>query len=1045
MNAPVRLGEEFRVNTTTLYGQQEPSVAMLEDGGFVVTWSSMSQDGDNTGIFAQRYDQYGDPVGSEFQVNSYTTGEQDRPVIAALEGGGFVIVWRSDGADGDSYGISGQRYGADGLPDGTEFTINTTTTSWQFDPDVTAVGGGGFLVTWQSVSGADPSGWGTYAQLFDDTGAQVSGETLINTETDFNQESPATADLANGAVIVWASQHQDGSGWGIYGQRFDANGAPAGGEFPINATTADEQAAPDVAGLEDGGFVVVWRSFAQDGSGYGVYGQRYDASGNAVGGEFAVNTHVTDDQLDPVVTALADGGYVVVWSSMLQDGFSHGVYGQRYDAAGNPDGGEFLINTFVSGQQYQPAITAMPDGGFLVTWTSDGQDGSGFGVHAQRFTTQDLSFTIYADAAGYQDWQPLTGSAVDPVGTPTDTLVVWPNDDGTVTWIIGENFTYDPVTGEPTGGTILAIEHRTANGLTLLGSGIGMNTPLVDGYALLSSDAPDALDAFFEAVFGDRDFLVSDDPDDTELGVGEGDDILVAGSGNDILDGGAGADHLDGRGSGTAGDTVTYEWSPEAVFADLGIGEAVGGDGEGDTLVNIENLVGSAHNDGLRGDGGANRLDGGGGNDWLQGAGGADTLNGGADNDWFVFDGAVSNAGDVIEDRQNADVVYFGGTAARPTFSVSGADVLVNGVRLIGAAGGNVSVITQASAALLTADPATIAALLAAGTAGLSAAAGAFDLHQFDADNNETWTTKRDSYTAGGALDYKWTWYDAGQSYHSSKTDYDQDGAATWSTIVSNYSAMNVLDLKWTYYDAGQTYFAIKTDYDQASATNWDTIVTYYKTAGVIDWKLTTYDPGELYHSIKTDYDQDGTQTWDSVVTYYSAANVQDFRWTYYDAGQAYYAAKTDYDQSNAGTWDNIVYNYAAPGVLDNKWTYYDAGQTYYVVQTDYDQAGAETWTRVMTYYRTPNVVDLKWTYYDAGEEAYAMKTDYDQDGLYSWSNIQTTYSALNVADYRWTFYDAGQPNYAQKIDYDQDDAYWWDQHITLYDTPGHVAADYYI
>lgn len=75
-----------------------------------------------------------------------------------------------------------------------------------------------------------------------------------------------------------------------------------------NSNTPYPQAFPPVATLSDGGWVVTWMSEGQDGSGYGVYAQRYDGTGGAVGGEFRVNGHTVGDQGAPSVAALADGG-----------------------------------------------------------------------------------------------------------------------------------------------------------------------------------------------------------------------------------------------------------------------------------------------------------------------------------------------------------------------------------------------------------------------------------------------------------------------------------------------------------------------------------------------------------------------------------------------------------------------------------------------------------------------------------------------------------------------------------------------------------------
>ncbi|WP_371998864.1 hypothetical protein P7L68_02580 (plasmid) [Tistrella mobilis] len=100
---------------------------------------------------------------------------------------------------------------------------------------------------------------------------------------------------------------------------------------------------------------------------------------------------------------------------------------------------------------------------------------------------------------------------------------------------------------------------------------------------------------------------------------------LIGFAGDDILRGRGGADLLDGRG-GT--DIATYSDSTEAVRIDLGIGLGSGGDAEGDRLISIENVNGSAFNDTLEGDGGANHFIGFAGDDTLRGRGGADILDG---------------------------------------------------------------------------------------------------------------------------------------------------------------------------------------------------------------------------------------------------------------------------------------------------------------------------------------------------------------------------------------------------------------------------------
>jgi len=177
----------------------------------------------------------------------------------------------------------------------------------------------------------------------------------------------------------------------IFGQRFDAAGGPQGSEFRVNTTTVDWQTDPSVAMGTTGDFVVVWRSANQDGGAPGtmvsggVFGQRFDASGNALGGEFQVNSFVDGYQGNPWVAMDADGNFVVAWESESQDGSGYGVFAQRYDTAGARRGGEFQVNSTTASSQTLGSVAMDADGDFVVAWSSYGQDGDEGGVFAQRF------------------------------------------------------------------------------------------------------------------------------------------------------------------------------------------------------------------------------------------------------------------------------------------------------------------------------------------------------------------------------------------------------------------------------------------------------------------------------------------------------------------------------------------------------------------------------------------------------------------------------------------------------------------------------------
>ncbi|NOT16423.1 MAG: hypothetical protein HOP21_12830, partial [Methylotenera sp.] len=393
---------EFQVNTYTTSDQTAPSITALVGGGFVVSWSSFGQDSDGWGIYAQRYDANGALMGAEFQVNSYTDGEQTQSSITGLADGGFVAVWTSVGQDGavDNYNVYAQRYDVNGVAQDVEFRINADISYNQSLPNVTTLADGSYIVSWSS-NAQEGGSYGIYAKHYDANGTAQNIEFRANTYITNDQiDSSITALADGGFVITWTSLGQDGSSYGVYAQIYNADDVAQGGEFRVNSTISNTQSEPRVAGLNEGGFVVTWLSNLQDGSGYGVYAQRYNSNGLALGAEFKVNTTTTNDQSNSSITALTDGGFVVTWTSNGQDGDGYGIYAQRYDASGVAQGGEFQVNTYTTSNQYNSNITALADGGFVVSWTSDGQDGDGYGIYAQRY-----------DANGNAVGTKLTGTA----------------------------------------------------------------------------------------------------------------------------------------------------------------------------------------------------------------------------------------------------------------------------------------------------------------------------------------------------------------------------------------------------------------------------------------------------------------------------------------------------------------------------------------------------------------------------------------------------------------------------------------------------------
>jgi hypothetical protein len=380
-------GPEFPVNTYTTGTQSTPSVAMDAAGDFIVAWMGFGQDGSSFGVYAQRYNAAGVPQGAEFPVNTYTTGNQNYPSVAMDAAGDFIVAWMSKGQDGSGYGVYAQRYNAAGEPQGAEFRVNTYTTGDQFDPSVAMDTDGDFIVAWTSRD-QDGSNLGIYAQRYNAASGLLGGEFRVNTYTIGYQVSPSVAmDTDGDFIVAWTSAEQDGDGDGVYAQLYNAAGGLLGGEFRVNTYTAGHQWLPSVAMDAAGDSIVTWMSYGQDGSGYGLYAQRYNAAGGLQGGEFRVNTYTTSDQWLPSVAMDSAGNFIMAWTSLDQDGSGFGVYAQRYNAAGLSQGVEFPVNTYTTNAQRSSSVAVDAAGDFIVVWTSSAQDGSGFGVYAQRYST----------------------------------------------------------------------------------------------------------------------------------------------------------------------------------------------------------------------------------------------------------------------------------------------------------------------------------------------------------------------------------------------------------------------------------------------------------------------------------------------------------------------------------------------------------------------------------------------------------------------------------------------------------------------------------
>lgn len=432
--APDLPGDEILVNTNTADGQFDPAVASAPNGDFVIVWESGFEGAYN--VFGQRFASDGSKLGTEFMVNTFTTESQDDASVAVAGNGDFIVVWESDAQDGDSRSVNGQRFASDGTPLGTEFQVNTYTTEAQDDPWVAAWTNGDFVVVWESIE-QDGEDSGVFARRYASSGTALDAmEFLVNNVTDGDQNQPEVAAWSGGFVVSWSSS-QDGYGYGIFAQRFDTAGAELGTEFQVNEYTTSDQTQSTIGAASAGDFVVAWTSRYQI-EYLDVFARRFASNGAASDEEFLVNSYVDDAQEEPAIGVAPSGDFLISWaSSNDQDGDDAGVFAQLHDSAGGDLGGEFRVNTSTDGNQSDPAVAALgTTGNFVVAWQgasiADGAITSGFSSDAS-----DIFAQIVGQVATSTPTPTATATPTDtptststPTATPTATDTPTPQPDG---------------------------------------------------------------------------------------------------------------------------------------------------------------------------------------------------------------------------------------------------------------------------------------------------------------------------------------------------------------------------------------------------------------------------------------------------------------------------------------------------------------------------------------------------------------------------------------------------------------------------------------
>jgi Ca2+-binding RTX toxin-like protein len=551
---------KFLVSASAAKQEQALVFAALPSHGFVGVWAE-SQFGQSAAK-GQLFDLNGHKVGGEFVFGPGGI----EPTVTGLGGGGFVVAWVIE-VPNNGFDVHAQMFSAAGAAVGSEFVVNTKTTGFQIEPSATALAGGGFVISWGNPD--DPLYDDARAQVFDAAGAKVGTEFVLTESRPGDKYVSHVEALAGGGFVAsWysfaAETDQNGNlSQGMRAQLFDSLGNKVGDPFSLNPTIPGDQRLGTVAALPNGGFVAAWNDDGEQGQHTGVYTgnqglwlQIFDANGNRVGQAIHSSVYGAYVQNVPAIAVGADG-FMMTWQ-VGTDAPNSGpplLHAQKFDFNGVKIGEEFVVNPGSTDQQFTPTEVALSNGAYVLGWTEypNPSNGTEPDVEARMIfpvvhgTSGNDSFT---GTDGRDFYMGDAGNDSANGGADDDGLAGGDGDD----LLIGGGGSDDLDGGA--GNDVLAVSgigHVTAAG------GGDFDRLVIDWSAasggIVSGPLSGTAAFGYSGSIGDggsrsvdftgiESFDITTGSGNDVVRTGGGDDILHLGSGNDTADGGAGTDGI---------------------------------------------------------------------------------------------------------------------------------------------------------------------------------------------------------------------------------------------------------------------------------------------------------------------------------------------------------------------------------------------------------------------------------------------------------------------------------------------------------------------
>ncbi|MDK3020660.1 calcium-binding protein [Pseudodonghicola flavimaris] len=446
------IGDEIQVNTYSKSHQGDPAIAANpKTGGFQIVWESKGQDGDGYGIYGQTFGALGAMVDGEFRINDMTVGDQENPDVAFNRAGQGSWVWQTDAIwsetninrdelpvsrdyEADNIRTRSKTFGFDGDGDGEEYYNFERVRYGRTDPEaegqdaleprVISLGGDMFATGYYvrdylhaefqfTVDEYTANTYrlptnGQWSRNYMDTEVFPRGATNFGDLAQFDDENilvvgtlAADAEGADGIIQFQLFEEPR-----VQGLAFDLSE-----RFVLEGSgTTGAASDPRVVMLVGKQFAITWTETTGSGKSAqtDVYAQIFSKKTlKEASPVIQVHSDSGEDQDHAEITALKDGGFMVTWvAGGDADGNGSAIMAQRFDADGVRLGKAQVVNATTKGDQADPAIDTLKNGNVAITWESETGDDSGLSVKAQ---------VLKIGAYGAKKAQDLFGTSADEV------------------------------------------------------------------------------------------------------------------------------------------------------------------------------------------------------------------------------------------------------------------------------------------------------------------------------------------------------------------------------------------------------------------------------------------------------------------------------------------------------------------------------------------------------------------------------------------------------------------------------------------------------